>query len=62
MKKSIILFGGLLFLTTQSCDVLDKEPLDSISTQQYFANANAQALEQYCNDYIPNLITRTWKP
>ena len=50
MKKSIILFGGLLFLTTQSCDVLDKEPLDSISTQQYFANANAQALEQYCND------------
>ena len=43
MKKSIILFGGLLFLTTQSCDVLDKEPLDSISTQQYFANANAQA-------------------
>ena len=44
MKKSIILFGGLLFLTTQSCDVLDKEPLDSISTQQYFANANAQAL------------------
>ena len=49
MKKSIILFGGLLFLTTQSCDVLDKEPLDSISTQQYFANANAQALEQYCN-------------
>lgn len=31
MKKSIILFGGLLFLTTQSCDVLDKEPLDSIS-------------------------------
>lgn len=28
MKKSIILFGGLLFLTTQSCDVLDKEPLD----------------------------------
>ena len=23
MKKSIILFGGLLFLTTQSCDVLD---------------------------------------
>ena len=45
MKKSIILFGGLLFLTTQSCDVLDKEPLDSISTQQYFANANAQALE-----------------
>ena len=54
MKKSIILFGGLLFLTTQSCDVLDKEPLDSISTQQYFANANAQALEHIVMIYIPN--------
>ena len=62
MKKSIILFGGLLFLTTQSCDVLDKEPLDSISTQQYFANANAQALEQYCNDLYPKLITGHGNP
>ena len=57
MKKSIIVVSALLFLAAQGCDVLDKEPLDSISTEQYFSNANAQALEQYCNDLYPKLIT-----
>lgn len=56
MKKSIILFGGLLFLAAQSCDVLDKEPMDSISTAQYFSTANEQALETYCNDLYPKMI------
>lgn len=57
MKKSIILFGGLLFLAAQSCDVLEKEPMDSISTEQYFSTANEQALETYCNDIYPKLIS-----
>ena len=56
MKKINILLGGLLFLAVQSCDVLDKEPLDTISTKQYFSSANASALEQYCNDLYPKLI------
>lgn len=56
MKKLNILFGGLLILAAQSCDVLEKEPLDTISTKQYFSNANAAALEQYCNDLYPKLI------
>lgn len=57
MKKSNILFGGLLFLAAQSCDVLDKVPLDSINMEQYFSTANEQALETYCNDLYPKLIS-----
>lgn len=56
MKKSIILLGGILFLAAQSCEVLDKEPIDSINTEQYFSTANEQALETYCNDLYPKLI------
>lgn len=56
MKKINLLIGGLLILTAQGCDVLDKEPLDTISTEQYFKTANAAALEQYCNDLYPKLI------
>lgn len=56
MKKIILLFGGLLFFAIQSCDVLDKEPLDSISMERYFSTANEQALETYCNDLYPKLI------
>lgn len=57
MKKINILIGGLLLLAAQSCDVLDKEPLDTISTKQYFSTANASALEQYCNDLYPKMIS-----
>ena len=56
MKKINILFGGLLLLAVQSCNVLDKSPLDTIDTQRYFSSANAAALEQYCNDLYPKLI------
>lgn len=56
MKKINILLGGLLILAAQSCDVLDKEPLDTISTEQYFKSANEAALAQYCNDLYPKLI------
>lgn len=62
MKKINIIIGGLLVLATQSCDVLDKEPLDTISTEQYFRTANAAALEQYANDLYPKLITGHGNP
>ena len=56
MKKKIILSVGLLALTLQGCDFLDKMPQDTIDKDQFFASANAQALEQYCNDLYPKLI------
>lgn len=62
MKKINLLIGGLLFLAAQSCDVLDKEPLDSISMERYFSTANEQALETYCNDLYPKLITGHGNP
>ena len=34
MKKSIITFCGLLFFAAQSCDVLDKEPIEFVSTEE----------------------------
>ena len=39
MKKSIISLCGLLFLASQSCDVLDTEPVEFVSTEETFANA-----------------------
>lgn len=57
MKKIIILSTGLLALTLQGCDFLDKMPQDTIDKGQFFASANAQALEQYCNDLYPKLIS-----
>lgn len=44
-------------LAFTGCDYLDREPLDSISKDQYFATANATALEQYCNNFYPSLIS-----
>lgn len=43
-------------LALASCDYLDREPIDSISKEQFFATANATALEQYCNNFYPDLI------
>lgn len=57
MKKIIILSTGLLAFTLQGCDFLDKTPQDTIDKEQFFASANAQALEQYCNDLYPKLIS-----
>ena len=56
MKKITILGGCLFALALTSCDHLDREPLDSIGKNQYFASANAAALEQYCNNFYPSLI------
>lgn len=47
---------GMLAIGLAACDFLDKNPLDTIETNQYFSNANAQALEQYCNYFYPRLI------
>jgi hypothetical protein len=55
--KYLLLTMGSLFVTgLTSCDFLNKTPLDTIETNQYFINANAQALEQYCNYFYPRLI------
>lgn len=56
MKKITILSVGLLAVTLQGCDFLDKMPQDTIDKDEFFASANAQALEQYCNDLYPKLI------
>ena len=34
MKKSIISLCGLLFFAAQSCDVLDKDPVEFVSTEE----------------------------
>ena len=56
MKKITILGGCLFALALTSCNYLDREPLDAIGKDQYFASANAAALEQYCNNFYPDLI------
>lgn len=40
MKKSIISLCGLLFFAAQSCDVLDKDPVEFVSTEETFANCH----------------------
>lgn len=58
MKKISLLAGGLFALAAvSSCDYLDLEPLDAIGSDQFYETANAVALEQYCNDLYPKLIT-----
>ena len=57
MKKLSILGGCLFALALTGCDYLDREPLDSIGKEQYFASASAATLEQYCNYFYPNLIS-----
>lgn len=56
MKKLIYIACGLLAGMAQSCDFLDKEPEDIIETGKFFENAQANALEQYCNDFYPKLF------
>ena len=55
MKKNI-LYIGLVALALQSCDYLDREPLDSISKDKFFSTAGADGLQQYCNNLYPKLI------
>ncbi len=57
MKKSIISFCGLLFFAAQSCDVLDKEPIEFVSTEETFANANEETLQSYCNTLYPDMLS-----
>lgn len=59
MKKitTILIAICCLFLSVlQGCDFIDRSPLDTIETNQYFSNANAQALEQYCNYFYSRLL------
>lgn len=55
MKKYILL-SCLAGLTLSGCDFLDRDPMDAIGKDQFFNTANANALEQYCNDFYPKLI------
>lgn len=57
MKRFNIFAGGLLLLALQSCNFLDRDPMDTIGKEAFFSTANATALEQYCNDLYPKLIT-----
>ena len=57
MKKSIILLCGSLFLAAQSCDVLDTEPVEFVSTEETFLNATEETLQTYCNNLYPNLLS-----
>ena len=56
MKNKLILGGCLFALALTGCNHLDREPMDSIGKDQYFASASAATLEQYCNYFYPNLI------
>ena len=57
MKKIIILGLGVAAFFMQGCDFLDRTPEDIIETGKFFESANANALEQYCNDFYPKLKT-----
>ena len=56
MNKIIILGLGVAAFFMQGCDFLDRTPEDIIETGKFFESANANALEQYCNDFYPKLI------
>lgn len=57
MKKYIITVSGLLFLAVQGCNVLDKDPIEFVSTEETFASATEETLQSYCNELYPNLLT-----
>lgn len=61
MKRYLL---SLLCLSAlfSGCDYLDTEPGDVISTDHFWATANAAALEQYCNRYYPRLILGHGEP
>lgn len=56
MKKKYIYTGCLFAFALSSCNYLDRDPLDSISKDQFFSTANKVSLEQYCNNFYPKLI------
>ena len=61
MKKIIILGLGVAAFFMQGCDFLDRTPEDIIETGKFFESANANALEQYCNDFYLKGTIRCWK-
>ncbi|MCD8184464.1 MAG: RagB/SusD family nutrient uptake outer membrane protein [Bacteroides sp.] len=62
MKRLYIIGTSLLAFALQECDYLDQTPQDTIDKDGFFASANAQALEQYCNDLYPKLINGHGNP
>jgi len=53
--KKIILFTGLIFMLISCSDFLDREPLDQISSEQYWKSA--KDLENYTLQYYPSFPT-----
>ena len=56
MKQYIISLICSSCLLLSSCNYLDTEPGDAISSDHFWETANAAALDQYCNLYYPKLI------
>lgn len=56
--KTINRFLSLLIFSVgfASCDYLDRDPIHEIDKNNFFASANGDALEQYCNELYPKLI------
>lgn len=50
-----MLFIGLVSIFVTSCDHLDTEPSETVSTETYFKDANAAALQLYANGFYPML-------
>ena len=57
MKKSIITFCGLLFFAAQSCDVLDKEPIELSVRKKRSQTPMKRPCQSYCNNLYPDLIS-----
>ena len=62
MKKNILFVGLMALATLQGCDYLDRDPLDFISKDNFFATAGGDGLQQYCNNFYPRMIVGHGNP
>ena len=53
---------AVLLLLASACNYLDVAPGDTMNEDVYWDNATADALEQYCNEYYPPLVTGFGNP
>ena len=56
MKKSIISLCGLLFFAAQSCDVLDKDPVEFVSTEETFGMLEGDFQSDNILPWSPNTV------
>ncbi len=57
MKKTNILLIAACMFGMAGCNTLDLDPLDSVGDDQFWKSADRIALEQYCNDLYPKMIS-----